>query len=162
MKRVLPVGLMLLAAIAVVQAGTSEEQQIEETIAAVVKAYSAGDYDTLRTYYAPDVTVVPGDYSPTLSGWSTVEPRYRQAHLAYGHIELVRENTKIIRRGKIAWASYQWQLAGLRGKELLEVRGQTTLVLEKRKGHWLIVHNHTSLVPPRAEAPQPAAGQPKP
>lgn len=162
MRRLLLVGLLLLVATAVVQAGTSEEQQIEETIAAVVKAYSSGDYDTLGRYYAPDVTVVPGDYSPTLSGWSNVMPRYRQAHLAYGHIELVRENTKITRRGKIAWASYQWQLAGLRGKELLEVQGQTTLVLEKRKGLWVIVHNHTSLVPSPSEPPKPAGGQPKP
>ena len=162
MRRLLLVGLLLVVATSAAQAGSSEEQQIEETIAAVVKAYSAGDYDTLGRYYAPDVTVVPGDYSPALNGWSNVMPRYRQAHLAYGHIELVRENTKITRRGKIAWASYQWQLAGLRGKELLEVQGHTTLVLEKRKGQWVIVHNHTSLVPSPAEPPTPAASQPPP
>ena len=161
MRRLFPVAMLLVVATAAAQAGSSEEQQIEETIAAVVKAYSAGDYDTLGRYYAPDVTVVPGDYSPTLSGWNNIMPRYRQAHLAYGHIELVRENTKITRRGKIAWASYQWQLAGIRGEELLEVQGQTTLVLEKRKGQWVIVHNHTSLVPP-PEPPKPAGSQPQP
>ena len=161
MRRLVLVGLLLLVGVSVAQAGSSEEQQIEETIAAVVKAYSSGDYDTLGRYYAPEVTVVPGDYSPTLSGWTTVEPRYRQAHAAFGHIELARENTKIARRGKLAWASYQWRLAGVRGQELLEVQGHTTLVLEKRDGRWLIVHNHTSLVPTAAEPPKPVATPPQ-
>ena len=162
MRRLVVVGLLLAAVTIALEAGPTEEQKIDETIDAVVKAYSSGDYDTMGQYYAPDVTVVPGDYSPTLSGWSNIMPRYRQAHLAYGAIEMTRENTKITRRGNIAWASYQWQLAGLRGKELLEVQGQTTLVLEKRKGHWLIVHNHTSLVPAPPEPPKPGASQPQP
>jgi ketosteroid isomerase-like protein len=150
------VAAVVLAAALAAQAGPTEEQQIEEVVAAVVEAYRTGDYSTLGRYYAGDVTAIPSDYSPTLEGWANLEPRYRVAQAAFDHLELLRENTRVVRRGKVAWASYQWRLAGARGKEMVQALGHTTLVLEKRGRQWVIVHNHTSLVPLRPE-PAPAA-----
>jgi ketosteroid isomerase-like protein len=46
-------------------------------------------------------------------------------------------------------------------------RGQTTLILEKRNNHWVIVHNHSSLVSTvqpvaPANTPQPPPNSPSP
>ena len=147
---------LLLAAAFALHAAPADDQEIEGVIASVLEAYRSGDAATLGRHYAPEVTVVPGDYSPTLEGWSNVEPRYRMAFSAFARLELLRENTRIVRRGKLAWASYQWRLAGARGQEMVQAQGHTTLILEKRGGQWLIVHNHTSMVP-TGPPPSPAA-----
>ncbi len=161
MKRQLAgVAVLLLAAASTLQAAPTDEQRIEEVITAVVEAYRTGDAATLGRHYAADVTVVPADYNPIIEGWSNVEPGFRLASSAFARLELLRENTRIVHRGKLAWASYQWRLAGARGQEMVQVQGHTTLILEKRGGQWLIVHNHTSMVP-TGPAPSPAA-PPKP
>lgn len=138
-------------------AGSAEEEKIEEVIAAVIAAYRAGDYAGMSRYYAPEVTVVPSDYNPPVSGWTRVAESYQQAHANLSGVEMARENTRIVRRGKLAWAVYQWRFAGVMGAESVGAVGHTTLVLEKRDGRWLILHNHTSaLLPPRPPTNTPA------
>mgnify|MGYP001569691374 CR=1 FL=1 len=76
-------------------------------------------------------------------------------------IELLRENTRIIRRGNFAWAVYEWRFAAMMGRERVAALGHTTLILEKRRGRWVIVHNHTSaLVPWRPPEKPPAPPSP--
>ena len=139
MKRLLGCVAVLLVAGGLATAGPTEEEKIEAVLAAVIEASRAGDYN------------------PPVAGWAEAEARYRQTHANLGGIELVRENTRIARRGNFAWAVYQWRFAALLGKEGVAAVGHTTLILEKRRGHWLIVHNHTSaLMPPRPpEKPAP-------
>ncbi|MGH9789342.1 MAG: YybH family protein [Candidatus Acidiferrales bacterium] len=162
MKRLLAAGAaaVVLAAAFAMHAAPTEEEEIEAVITTVLEAYRTGDSATLGRNYAPEVTVVPGDYSPLIDGWSNVEPRYRLAYAAFAQLELLRENTRIARRGKLAWAFYQWRLAGARGKDMVQAQGHTTMILEKRGGHWLIVHNHTSMVPTAGPAPGPAPAAP--
>lgn len=159
MKRLLGSALVLLlvAGAATAMAGQTEEDKIEAVIAAVVEAYNTGDYAAMGRYYTPDVTMMPSDYSPPIVGWSQVEERYRQAYARYGQVTLARENTKIVQRGKFAWASYQWRFAGISDQQTVEALGHTTLILEKRGGNWLIVHNHSSMVPTAPAPPPPAA-----
>lgn len=156
MKRLVggAVALVLAAGMfARVGAGTTEEEKIDAVIAAVIQAYRTGDYAAMRRYYAPEATVVPSDYSPPLVGWANVEPRYRRAYANLTGVEMIRENTRIERRGKLAWAVYQWRFAGVVGPRAFGVQGHTTLIFEKRGGNWLILHNHTSAIPPPAEPP---------
>lgn len=150
MKRLLGCLAVLLLVSGLAGAGPTEEEKIEAVIAAVIDAYRASDYTAMGQYYAPDVTMVPGDYNPPVVGWSEAEARYRESQANLSGIELIRENTRISRRGNFAWAVYQWRFAAMMGREGVAAVGHTTLVLEKRGGRWLIVHNHTSaLLPPR-------------
>lgn len=158
MRRLLGVLLLVVVGAGSAGAGPTEEEKIEKVVAAVVEAYRTGDFAALSQHYAPDVTMVPGDYTPLVSGWTEVEGRYRQAYAALGQVELIRENTRIFRRGHFAWAAYQWRFAARLGNENIAALGHTTLILEKRQGRWVIVHNHSSaLVPPPAPAAKPAA-----
>jgi ketosteroid isomerase-like protein len=145
--------LLAAGALAPLSAGPSEEEKIEAVIAAVIEAYRTGDHAVMSRYYAREVTVVPSDYHPPVKGWARVEQRYRQAYASLGGMELVRENTRIERRGKVAWAVYQWRLAGLMGNQAIGAQGHTTLILQKRGRDWVIVHNHTSALP-GAPAPE--------
>lgn len=155
--------MLVVGVLAPLGAGPSDEEKIEVVIAAVIQAYRRGDVATLGRYYAPDVTVVPGDYHSPVEGWAKVEARYRQMYASLSGAEMMRENTRIFRRGNVAWAVYQWRFAGAVGTELFGAQGHTTLVLEKRKGHWLIRHNHTSVVPtPAAPATTQTGTSPPP
>lgn len=143
---------------ALASAGPSEEEKIEAVITAVIEAYRTGGYAALGQYYAPEVTVVPSDYSPPLVGWASIEPRYRQAYARLTGAEMTRENTRIVRERKLAWVVYQWRFAGVLGTETVGTQGHTTLILQKRGRQWLIVHNHTSaILPPTVpeETPPP-------
>jgi len=76
-----------------------------------------------------------------------------------------RSNTYIKLSGNFAWATYQWDFSAVVDGQPSSSRGQTTLVLEKRNGQWLIVHNHTSLAQtsqPITPVNTPQIGQPKP
>jgi uncharacterized protein (TIGR02246 family) len=156
-KRLLGCVAVLLVAGGLALAGPTEEEKIEAVLAAVIDAYRAGDYTAMGQYYAADVTMVSGDYNPPVVGWKEAETRYRQIHTNLAGVELIRENTRITRRGNFAWAVYQWRFAAMMGKEGVAAVGHTTLLLEKRRGHWIIVHNHTSALmpPPAPEKPAP-------
>ncbi|MBI2955790.1 MAG: SgcJ/EcaC family oxidoreductase [Acidobacteria bacterium] len=162
--RALVAAVAVLALAATLGAGPTEEERIETVIEAVIEAYQAGDAETLARHYAPEVTMIPADYGPPVVGWTNVAQRYQQAYAQLGKMELLRENTRILRRGKLAWATYQWRAVTMVGKELREAQGHTTLILEKRGGHWVILHNHTSLaaMPPEPKAaPPPTAAPPR-
>jgi ketosteroid isomerase-like protein len=63
--------------------------------------------------------------------------------------------------GMVAWACYQWDFAAVVDGQQVASQGHTTAVMEKRNGHWVIVHNHTSQVPgPPPTAPAKPADPP--
>ncbi len=131
-----------------------EAEKIEKVVAAVVEAYQQGDYDSMGKYYAADCTVVSGGYNRVIVGWENVSRLYRAQHARLTSLVLLRENTTIRRKNKVAWVSYQWQLAMRIEEEQYAFQGHTTLVMEKRGRNWIIVHNHTSaLASPDAVPP---------
>lgn len=150
--------LVLAGAAGTLWAGPSDEEKIETVIEAVINAYRTGDYDAMGRYYAADVTMVPSSYAPAIKGWETVKQRYLMAAASFGGVELTRENTLIQRRGKVAWAVYQWKFAAIANGQPVGALGHTTLILEKRSGKWVIVHNHSSALP---GAPEPAPAAPE-
>lgn len=155
------VAILLVAGLTTpAQAAPSEEEKIEAVLSAVIDLYQKGDYTEMGRYYAPEVTVVPSDYRPALVGWAQVAPRYQQAHANLTVVEMTRENTKIMRQGKVAWAVYQWRFTGMANQAPVAAEGHTTLVLEKRGREWLIVHNHTSAIPAAPPAKETPAAEP--
>src|SRR5712692_2389969 len=145
--------------------GTPEEQVIDIQISEMLGAWQIGDFSLLKSYYADDVTVVSGAWEPALVGWARYLQAYMRQRERVTNVRLDRTNTFIRVQGNFAWATYQWEFAGVTDGNPSAARGQTTLVFEKREGRWLIVHNHTSLVgemqsqPPQQPAP---AKQPPP
>jgi ketosteroid isomerase-like protein len=76
-------------------------------------------------------------------------------------VRMDRSNTYIRVSGTVGWACYQWDFAAVVDGQQTESLGQTTVVLEKRNNHWVIVLNHTSLAarPPQATPASAPSGQ---
>lgn len=145
-----------------------DERQIDLLISDMLGAWQVGDPEKLHSYYADDVTMVSGLWEPPVTGWANYLADYQRQRTRMQQVRMDRQNTLVRVNGATAWACYQWDFSGMVDGQGSAARGQTTLVLAKRNGRWLIVHNHTSLTqeaPPKAPAaPPPAtpapAGQP--
>ncbi|MGA2482154.1 MAG: nuclear transport factor 2 family protein [Candidatus Acidiferrales bacterium] len=123
-----------------------DEQAIDYLISEMLGAWQIGDVDRLHKAYGDDVIAVSGTWDPPLIGWQDFLRAYQQQRARMQRVRMDRLNTYIKVDGNIAWANYQWDFTGTVDGEPMDARGHTSLVLEKREGRWLIVHNHTSLV----------------
>jgi ketosteroid isomerase-like protein len=135
-----------------------DEQQIDYMISGMLGAWQLGDVERLHQAYADDVTIVNGIWAPPVIGWANYSTLYQQQRARMQRVRLDRSNTyiKLASSGTVAWACYQWDFSADVDGAPTSARGQTTLVLEKRNGKWLIVHNHTSFVQmPQQGAPAP-------
>ena len=141
----------------------TDEQKIDQLLSEMLGAWQIGDVEMLHKYYADDVMVVSGLYEPPVIGWANYAKAYRAQRQRIQQVRMERQNTYIFVRGNVAWACYQWEFSALSDGQPSSARGQATLILEKRGGNWLIVHNHTSMVGQlHMVGAQPPAGEPKP
>lgn len=133
----------------------TDEQQIDYMLSEMLGAWQLGDVEKLRAQYADDVSMVSGAWAPPVFGWTNYLAVYQAQRARMQKVRMDRSNTYIKVNGNTGWACYQWDFAALVDGQQQESRGQTTVVVEKRNNHWVIVHNHTSL-PPAPQQPAPA------
>lgn len=125
----------------------SDEQQIDYMLSEMLGAWQLGDTEKLHAKYADDVSLVNGGWAPPILGWTNYLAVYQQQLTHMQQVRMDRTNTYIKVNGNTGWACYQWDFAAIVDGQQAQSQGQTTVVVEKRNNHWLIVHNHTSLTP---------------
>lgn len=160
----LAVGLIALLAPAAAQVAQQkapavsipEEQAIDVFLSEMLGAWQIGDLELLHKYYADDVIAVSGLYEPPVAGWANYAAVYQSQRQRLQQVHILRRNTLVNVKGSLAWASYQWEFSALMDGRGTAAQGHATLILEKRQGRWLIVHNHTSMVA-QAQSQEPAA-----
>ncbi len=137
-----------------------DTDQIEHDIGEMLGAFQIGDIDTMHKHYSDNVTFVGGTYAPPIVGWQNYAALYERQKAAFQGMQLIRRNTLIVAHTDFAWATYQWEFDSSVNGRPYSLRGQTTLILNKVNGNWLIVHNHTSAL--YAEAAPSTAQQAAP
>ncbi|MCU1341389.1 MAG: hypothetical protein JWN92_812, partial [Candidatus Acidoferrum typicum] len=139
----------------------SDTQAVDLAIGQSLGYWQIGDVDSLHKYYADDVVVVTGGWSPPLIGWDNYAKAYQaqRARVTGGRMD--RTNTFIKTDGNTAWATYQFYYVTSLNNQTSESRGHTTLILRKRGDRWVIVLNHSSIVDPTPASPVPAADSPQ-
>jgi len=131
----------------------SDDKQIDYLISEMLGAWQIGDTERMHKDYADDVSIVNGLWAPPVFGWANYLAAYQQQRARMQQVRMDRSNTYTKITGNYAWACYQWDFSGVVDGQPTEVRGQTTLILEKRNDHWVIVHNHTSVAQPPTTTP---------
>ncbi len=126
----------------------SDEQQIDYMLSEMMGAWQVGDVEKLPSTIADDVSVVGGSWGPPVMGWGNYQAVYQHQRARVQRVRMDRTNTYIKVKGDVAWACYQWIFTATLDGQPMQSQGLATVVMEKRNGHWLIVHNHTSLTPP--------------
>ncbi len=130
----------------------NDEQQIDYLLSEMLGAWQLGDVEKLHSDYADDVAVVNGSWAPPIIGWTNYLAIYQQQRARMQQVRMDRSNTYIKVSGTVGWACYQWDFEGVVDGQKTGSQGQTTVVLEKRNNHWVIVLNHTSLAAKVAQA----------
>lgn len=140
----------------------TDTQAVDLAIGQSLGYWQIGDVDSLHKYYAEDVVVVTGDWSPPVIGWDNYVKAYQtqRARVTGGRMD--RTNTYIKVDGNSAWATYQFYYVTSVDGKASESRGHTTMILNKRGDRWLIVLNHSSIVDSTLASPVPAADSPQP
>ncbi len=131
----------------------SDEQQIDYMLSEMLGAWQVGDVEKLHAKYADDVSMVNGSWAPPVIGWTNYLAIYQQQRTRMQQVRLDRSNTYIKVDGNVGWACYQWDFSAVVDGQPAQSQGQTTVVVEKRNNHWIIVHNHTSLSPGSLQTP---------
>ena len=139
----------------------TDTQAVDLAVGQSLGYWQIGDIDSLHKYYADDVIVVTGDWSPPLIGWDNYAKAYQtqRARVTGGRMD--RTNTFIKVDGNSAWATYQFYYVTSIDGKISESRGHSTLVLNKRGDRWVIVLNHSSIVESALGSPVPAADSPQ-
>ncbi len=125
----------------------SDDEAVDKMISQMLAAWQTGDGEGMHAFYADDVLVVSGVWEPPVSGWPAYLRAYQAQRARIQSLRIERSNTFRKIEGNSAWATYQFALSGVMDGKATNAQGHTTLVFEKRNGKWLIVLNHTSLVP---------------
>ncbi|HXN22424.1 MAG TPA: nuclear transport factor 2 family protein [Candidatus Dormibacteraeota bacterium] len=139
-----------------------DDRAIDALISEMLGAWQLGDLAGLHKYIADDVVVVSGAWEPPVAGWDNYAQAYQRQRDRTQNVVLDRTNTYIKVVGSVSWVSYQWEFRGVVDGSPMTVRGQTTLILQKQKDRWMIVHNHTSLAQEAAGPQRLAPSQQKP
>jgi ketosteroid isomerase-like protein len=137
-----------------------DDRAIDLAISEMLGAWQIGDLERLHKHYAEDVVVVSGAWEPPVRGWENYAKAYQRQRERTQGVVVERTNTYIKVAGNVGWGSYQWDFRAMVDGTQGTWRGHTTLILEKQKERWMIVHNHTSLVLTPPETPQKPAGSP--
>jgi ketosteroid isomerase-like protein len=137
----------------------TDEQQIDYMLSEMLGAWQLGDFEKMHQKYADDVIIVNGAWAPPVIGWANYLAIYQQQRARMQQVRMERSNTYVRVSGNMGWACYQWDFSGLVDGQPVQSQGHTTVVLQKRNDRWVIVHNHTSLVP-GAQPLTPANPQP--
>lgn len=140
----------------------TDEQQVDYTLSEMMGAWQVGDVDKLHSTFADDVSVVSANWAPPVMGWANYLAIYQQQRARMQKVRMDRTNTYIKVKGDVAWACYQWSFTATLDGQPMRSQGQATVVVEKRNGHWLIVHNHMSLTPAPATTTPPQQTPAKP
>src|SRR5262245_5508043 len=119
----------------------SDEQQIDYMLSEMMGAWQVGDVEKLHSTFADDVSLVSAAWAPPVMGWANYLAIYQQQRARIQRIRMDRTNTFIKVKGDVAWACYQWNFTATLDGQTMKSQGQTTVVVEKRKGHWHIVQN---------------------
>jgi ketosteroid isomerase-like protein len=140
----------------------TDTQAVDLAIGQSLGYWQIGDVESLHKYYAEDVVVVTGDWSPPVIGWDNYVKAYQtqRARVTGGRMD--RTNTYIKVDGNSAWATYQFYYVTSVDGKASESRGHTTMILNKRGDRWMIVLNHSSIVDSTLASPVPAADSPPP
>jgi uncharacterized protein (TIGR02246 family) len=142
--------------------------KLRKRLQQVMNAWSAMDPDAAARFYAKDADLVFFDLTPLqYQGWDEYYLGAKKLFANYTELNIrLRDDAHVHFRGDMAYATAIWDVfAQLADGSRQELALRWTVILERRDGEWLVVHEHVSAplpeAPPKPSKPQPAAPEEK-
>jgi len=175
-RRILSLPVAMLLAGTACGSGSHDADAVRTLVGREVDAVNARDLNALERIWSPNPDVLLFDVASPgrFQGWTAIARTYNEFFEKVSDVKMTVAHLQVGVDGSLAWATYDWTLAGRLGDAALEDRGETTAVYRREKDGWRLVHAHVSASPPlRPEAPSavtegagagpqgPSAGTPK-
>ena len=133
--------------------------QLRARLQDVLNAWSTMDPDAAAKYYAKDADLIFFDLVPfEYKGWDEYYLGTKKLFQSYQSVNIrLNDDANVHWKGDLAYATASWNLLGTLAdgtQQQLDLRW--TVVLERRNGEWLVVHEHVSAPLAAAAAPKPA------
>ena len=142
--------------------------QLRKRLQEVMNAWSAMDPEAAAKFYAKDADLVFFDLTPLqYKGWDEYYLGTKKLFANYTELNIrLRDDAQVHFRGDMAYATAIWDVfAQLADGSKQQLALRWTVILERRDGDWLVVHEHVSAplpeAPPKPSKPQPAAPEEK-
>lgn len=110
-------------------------------------AWNTGNPDNAAPLYAKDPGLVFYDITPLkYNGWDEYREGVKKVFRQFSSLKITpHEDLRVTRRGNLAWTTVTFHLSGVpKAGGAMELDGRHTVIWEKRRGKWLIVHEHFS------------------
>lgn len=135
-------GIFFMASAADIKISSKEKVEIEGLLAKQVEAWNEGDLEKfMETYWNSEKLVFIGSRGPTY-GWQATLENYKKGYpdkAAMGKLNFnILEISKIDK--KTVFVIGKFELT----REIGDIRGHYTLVIQKIGNQWLIVSDHSS------------------
>jgi ketosteroid isomerase-like protein len=145
---------------------SKDEEDVMARVETFNKAWEKRDMDFIERYYAHDHDMLLFFERRQLTGWKRVKTLYRNmfSHASQGEVESTHSNAKVKVIGDMAYVASNFRLKVKEhsGRSVVD-EGRSTVVFERRKGNWIVVHRHTSFqAPPGPQRHTPIHIEPGP
>ena len=132
--------------------GTNREgREVRAVILKAMENWSALDAGSNAAYYTASDRAVFFDFTPMqYVGWTTYKSEIEEIQKSIRKFKITLNKDLTVRvAGRLAFAHGTWKMdfvfaTGARRR----LEGRLTEVLEKKKGKWIIVHEHASVPTP--------------
>ncbi len=129
-------------------AADKADQEIRSTILKTAENWSTLNPDSNDSYYDQGSQAVYFDVAPMrYAGWTSYKEGFKKAFAGFRDFKLTLNNDLAVHHvGKFGWATTTWKADGhLQDGKEVHLEGRATLVLEKKKGKWIVLHEHYSV-----------------
>ncbi|MHB8771311.1 MAG: nuclear transport factor 2 family protein [Syntrophales bacterium] len=136
------------------QADAKTKAEVLKTVREMWKAYARMDADGVLSFYAPDPdTVVIGSGADEVYvGPKQAKRGLKRDFTQARRVKVALAKVRVSAAGKVAWLAANCLFSAYVAGCTVEMAGRLTMILEKRKGTWLILQSHFAM---------PYAGQAK-
>jgi ketosteroid isomerase-like protein len=138
--------------------------QLRKRLQDILNAWSVLDPDAAAKYYAKDADLV--FFEPNAlqyKGWDAYYLGMKKLFANYQNMNIrLNDDASVHFKGDLAYATATWNVEGTKSdnsKEQMELRW--TVILERRNGEWVVVHEHVSAPLTSAAAPASKPEAPK-
>lgn len=139
-------------------AAADDEAAIRAVVTQHAAAHETGDLAAIEKLWVHDETATVAEGGSFNYGWADFRDHHLRPEIeAMKNVKNPIEDIKVHVKGDLAWVTYSYRMSGEYKGRQFDNAGAATMVLEKRGGAWLIVHEHTSAKrrPPAAPAAKP-------
>jgi ketosteroid isomerase-like protein len=122
---------------------SAQDIEIHTFLDTFVKNVADKDLDKIGGSYAQQPEPVVYWESHEFRGWEAIQAQWQKA-LAEGAVKLTLNDMSIHIFGRFAWVTAGYRRENLRNGKSDVQMGHLTLVLEKKRTQWMILHEHLS------------------